>query len=545
MNPGRVDLSWHRAVIALALAMAFGCAARPVTQIVVRIDSDMAIPAELEQVRVVVRRPGVAAPVLDRTFDLRGSDANGLPGEVGVVARNPDDRGDVIAEVTAITPNVMHMFTQTVTGAFQPRRTVVMNVFLAARCRTNDRNCPVGSACGQCGCEPRTQTALRELVQDASGPPRLDATAGDGAVACDPVHPLNRPSGLTNTQLCSGDAGTNVRVFVVRRLHFGWPPDIAWRNFGFDFDGVCTDPAQGAAARIPCAPLGGTRPVEDGERGIDNAFAVRLGQAIAASGRLTERDLNMNIERGRASLAMRIVDYGGSDDGEVTVDLLPVTSGHRPGAPMAPPTWDGNDEWYVDRAIAYQPGTLMPNVRVTSAFIYNGTLVARLPSRTPIVLLANGRDYVRFTLSGALLQGPIGGGGRRLGPLDLAGYLPIADLRSDLSSLGLCPGSIEYMVVSGFLDGAADLFVEGDQVRVAPGVMCNALSVGMNTEWTEITLNDLVDPGTGIPINSCNADAGMDAGFDASIPEGGADVRTDVRSDARTDAGADVLPPRG
>ena len=530
-----------RLPIWLALVvMLSACGHRVNTQIVVRIDSDLTPVTELAGVHVVVHRANQTAPTLDRTYTLgTGSGEFHLPGEIGLVATDPSDHGLVTVDVSALLvgPGATPLTTRAI-AAFEPGHTVSLPMFLARGCEASDggaRPCSApGQTCGLCGCEPEMHGALGDLVARDASDIVTDATAVDGV--CNPAHAPALPSDLGDRSLC-GDAGVTERVFAVQMLTFGFPPRMDWRQHGFDLDNVCTDPSVPGSA--PCTtPGSGGIPVEDGDRGRDNAFSSRIGQVLEGSMVLTEQGINGNIASGLATIAVRVRNYGGGpDDGQVTLEVLPVVHGHRPDSTTAPPQWDGHDVWHIDGAIAYDPmHPGVPAVRVDTAYVVGGTLVARLQSHTSLSLLRNSTSYVRFNLSGLVVAGALGAGGTALGPLDFGGWITLADLRNDLGQLGLCAGSATYLIVSSYLDSAADMYIVGDSVTIAPAAMCNAISIGFGTTMVPITLgadetsHDYEAPPCG--------DGGLEGGFPIDVPG-------DIPFDIRGDLPFDIPFPRG
>lgn len=506
-------------------ALLFACSHRVNTQIVVRIDSDLHAVSELQSVHVVVRRPGRTNPTLDRTYTLgAGVGRFQLPGEVGLIASDPNDRGQVNLEVSAVlvTPGSTPMVVRAIT-AFQTGRTVELPIFLARAC-TSSPPCPSGQSCGLCGCEADARGPLDDHhARDAGSETSVDAGS---ATSCDPAHPPALPGDLTNRSVC-GDAGLPPRVFAASAILFGFAPHLEWRQRGFDLDNLCTNSTTPDAGSGSCTTRGsGGVAVEDGDHGRDNAFASRVGTVLSGAMVLTEDQLNRDILAGRSTLGVLVTGYGGgADDGQVTLDLLPLVHGHHAGDPSMPPTWDGHDQWHVNRTIAYDPmHPGVPAIHVETAYAVGGTLVARLQSHSTLTLANSESSFVRLTLSGGVLAGPIGAGGTQLGPLDVGGWMTIDDMRNDIVTLGLCPGSLNYSVVSAFLDSSADLYVVGDNVAVAPSSTCNAMSIGFSSTWTEVTLEgDEGAAGFGSP------DCGTTDAFPVDVQLPGDVSLTDVR----------------
>ncbi len=160
---------------ALGLAALLGCN-RPATQIVVRVDSDMREGDELVAVQLTMRRTGATSDVFDRTYDLTAGVYH-LPGTLGVVPGDPDDarRLEVDARASLASGDG---FTTRALVSFQPEQTLLLDLFLASRCRdpANRAGCGPDETCGPDGCEPVSRPALPEYEPDAA---RREAAVAD------------------------------------------------------------------------------------------------------------------------------------------------------------------------------------------------------------------------------------------------------------------------------------------------------------------------------------------------------------------------------
>jgi hypothetical protein len=370
------------------------------------------------------------------------------------------------------------------------------------------------------GCRAYDRAAYARALDAADAMDAADATdaadvrdAADGmdAAACDPARVPQRPAGLQDVDGGTLEGGRRTLTFGLRQLNFGIESRVLWGMHGLDRDGLCTDPTQPDAGGVPCRPRGGGAPVEDGERGRDNAFAARLGIAFAGAG-WTDSMANDAIRTGRIGVAVRITGYGGPDDAQVLVEWLPTVHGHRPNDPNAPPAFDGRDVWHVNSTYAYDPGA--PGtalVRSNLAFVTRGTIVIALPSRSPLRFRSS-RAFMRLTLSGTRIVGPIATDGSSLGPLEFSAIWPLMDARGDVASVGICPPppadrERTWNFVNGALEAAADLL---STEEVAPSIDCDAISVGFGTEWVPIQLG-ADEAGPVVNENPCAPDAGRSA----------------------------------
>lgn len=155
---------------------------RPATQIVVRVDSDMREGEELRAVRVTLRRVGADRDTYDETFDLTQGTLR-LPGTVGVVPGDPDDTRRLEVEARALVQNGDDFSTRALVS-FQPEQTLLLDLYLAARCRdpNNRAGCGPDETCGPDGCTAITRARLPGFEPDAA---RLDAPPREEDAALD------------------------------------------------------------------------------------------------------------------------------------------------------------------------------------------------------------------------------------------------------------------------------------------------------------------------------------------------------------------------
>ncbi len=158
-----------RALLLAGAIVVTACATRPNTQLVIRIRSDIPQFTELLAVRVsAVRQRG--APILDnQRYALGvGTGMFRLPGEIGLIPRDPNDTRAVDVTVTAELNDPAMTFSREYTVSIARERVTVLDVFLARRCiDATARVCPPGQACGASGCEPIEIRGLPDLVVDA------------------------------------------------------------------------------------------------------------------------------------------------------------------------------------------------------------------------------------------------------------------------------------------------------------------------------------------------------------------------------------------
>jgi hypothetical protein len=165
--------------LAFALAACAACTA-PRTEILVRVETDMAQgPASaLTAIAIRVTSADETMPRFDQRIDLGvGASPVLLPSTLGVVPRDAAANRQIEVEVDALGGDTV-LFTRRVIATFAQGRTLVLDVFLADRCRRPENQmCPDGFTCGATGCEPVERMMLPELGDDAG--------ASDGSTAAD------------------------------------------------------------------------------------------------------------------------------------------------------------------------------------------------------------------------------------------------------------------------------------------------------------------------------------------------------------------------
>jgi hypothetical protein len=174
--------------LGLAIALVVSGCVSPRTQIIARIDTDMAQgpAADLTAIQVRVFSHDEDEVRFDQRFDLGVGEAPILlPSELGIVPREASSRR-VRVEVDAVHDDAV-LFTRRSIATFAPGRTLLLEIFLADRCRVPENQlCPVGFTCGLSGCEREEAEILPDLDGAASadaGPVPLE-DAGESDAGC-------------------------------------------------------------------------------------------------------------------------------------------------------------------------------------------------------------------------------------------------------------------------------------------------------------------------------------------------------------------------
>ncbi|MCC6876604.1 MAG: hypothetical protein IT378_20040 [Sandaracinaceae bacterium] len=147
----------------------------PPTEVVVVVDSDLAIPTELDRVRVSVTGPSGEQRVSEGAL----ASAAGLPATVGLVHRGgPLGDARVLVEGVRGTDTVV---ARRASFAWQPNQTLALRLDLLRACLSI--TCEPMETCGENGC--RLIAVAPDELAPYPPPPRRDASVPDAAVQDD------------------------------------------------------------------------------------------------------------------------------------------------------------------------------------------------------------------------------------------------------------------------------------------------------------------------------------------------------------------------
>lgn len=142
------------ASLCLLLASTFpGCSADPVTELVVVVNSDMAVPDEFDGFRVIVK--GNDGDVATDRYFFIGKESGKvlLPADFGLIPKDGDASRHVNVEIFAQASGADLFSTRAITG-FVEGKTLRLDMFLARRCLSEAKACKPNETCRTNGCEP-------------------------------------------------------------------------------------------------------------------------------------------------------------------------------------------------------------------------------------------------------------------------------------------------------------------------------------------------------------------------------------------------------
>lgn len=298
-------------------------------------------------------------------------------------------------------------------------------------------------------------------------------------------------SGSGGSLTCTG-APTSGLVLAANTLSLGDETPEAWRQFGFNLDGlVGTGPSQNA-----CQPQGGAASAEvhdDGDNGIDNSFGRNVLPLLSTVVEDASADVNEAILEGGSTLVVYLEGLGNAP----TQNMIPArvyTGAQTPAAPL----FQGGDCWPVDPVSLQTPGALeLPTISYPQSLVVNQEWSGGAVAQGPLTLrlMLGGHPLVLPLRQVRLLfeltptrDGAVNG---RLGGMLLLEEMEEAFRRF----LGGIDGALcDEAAVATFLQQlreTADLLATGVQ---DPDEVCDAISVGLGFTMAPVKLGSIAPP---------------------------------------------------
>jgi hypothetical protein len=367
---------------------------------------------------------------------------------------------------------------------------------------------------------------------------------GDGCESAGmPTHEHRPPSeGVTEKSIDPFYFGlTQMRLgFVNDDEGFTKNPD-AWKQIGFDVDGVCTssetctsvaDTSKLISVRSCKKPEGAISQAVDGNQCLDNLVGNLFPVAAATPDLSTafafsEGHWNCGIRAGSFNVIGKVSNYNGElYDDQVRLDIYNSVGLDNPlfwcdegdGGTLqdnwfnqAP--WFGNNlEWQISRRslkplIAEdQHGTLLPDAKAAdpAAYVRNGWLIAELPEGAEIWLNGMRSRAIpgirliirRGVLAARLVKQPNETWEVEIG--NIAGVIRNEDILAAFRDIGFCENMCsDYELLSTYLRNFSDTLSGTNELQ--PDIDCDAMSVGVEFKATQIVTStkkivDVDDP---------------------------------------------------
>ncbi len=317
---------------------------------------------------------------------------------------------------------------------------------------------------------------------------------------------------------------TTPHDYAVHRLFLGdtdrqgvTNPD-AWKAFGYDLDGKTTI----ASSTDVCTLVAGaSKQVQiDGIGGIDNSWGANVVPILGTLDSTFSQTENNAIQSGAPTQLFYVVGFDDSAGNVTTATGLTGVS--LLGAPYSTngggtPSWDLNTHWPIDPrslngcANGCPPGTdpiQQATLKFPAAFQAHGTFVNGSPSDLVLSLLLTG-EAMQLTLHAGIVtfdaQAPGSvTNGTIAGVLNTQELIAAMQMVAGNISTSLCSGSA-FQSIASQIEQTSDMVLSGSAVSNGPGTICNAISIGIGFDATEVALPTPADvaPPVPPPPNPC------------------------------------------
>jgi len=341
----------------------------------------------------------------------------------------------------------------------------------------------------------------------------LDLCANLPATACQP--PPTAPTGTTSMPT------THSHNYALHTLYLGDTDRTgvmgadAWKTFGYDLDGKVTT----ASATDVCTLVAGSsRAVQvDGDRGIDNSWGANIMPIIGTLDSTASQTVNVELQEGYWTQMTYVSGF--DDTAGNTTSALGLNGVELAGAayPGLSPAWDLTTNWPV--APLYIAGCTPTGgcpagtdpvanalIKFPQAFQTQGTFVNGTPAALTIPIALGGQQLALNIQSGTITFDPLAPGSVTNGVI--AGVISTQDLIAALAkvagsiSVSLCNGSA-LQSISQQIEQTSDIVLGGGTVSNTPGVQCNAISIGLGFDATEIAPPTTIAPPAPPTPNPC------------------------------------------
>ncbi len=323
----------------------------------------------------------------------------------------------------------------------------------------------------------------------------------DAGASSSTAHWPERPSGPTVT-------GTEVHNYALRKLYLG--DNSTWKKYGFDLDNKKST----KDSTDVCKPAAGAPKTnqEDGDNGVDNSFGRNVMPIVSNLRSSAQTEVNAALEDGKFTIMVVTKGWTPSDSAFTGTGVSAKLYAGGKFSDTVKPTWTTADDWPVTPSLLTDPTNVdSAKIVLSEAYAVKGTFVSGSPTKVSVSLSFGGTDLA-LDIEQAIITMDIKGTSATNGRI--AGVINAAKLIDGLRQLGgrfsksLCTGST-FDSIADQIRQAADMMVGGTN---AAGADCDAISVGLAFEATEIGAPKRVAAPAATEPDPCAGDAGTDAG---------------------------------
>jgi len=299
----------------------------------------------------------------------------------------------------------------------------------------------------------------------------------------------------------------------------GMPSADAWKSLGYDLDGKNT--AATSTDVCALAPGASTQVQVDGYGAIDNSWGANILPIIVMA-ESTEPICNSTC-CGPARWTEMMVVSGFDDSAHNRTTAVGLTGALLGGVTFLPcdvglPMFDPSAIWPVDPATVSGcsgaggcPAGTNPVthalVKLPSAFQVDGLFASGAPVDLPVDLEFPDGSALPIDIKHAVVTfqpdrpGAVTNG-------TIAGVIPTQDLIATLRriaggiSASLCTGSAFDSIAAQY-EQTSDIVYDGQAISNPAGQPCNAISIGLGFDATEIAPPSVIGPGKPAPPDLC------------------------------------------
>ncbi len=332
-------------------------------------------------------------------------------------------------------------------------------------------------------------------------------------VVCTPPPPV--PTGASATTL------TTPHNYALHQLFLGDtdrsmnPSTAAWQKFGYNLDGKVTT---SNSTDVCTLVAGSSKQVQvDGQGGIDNSFGSQIMPIIQTLDSSASSTLNQAIQQGSFTIMTYVVGFDDKAGNTTTATGLTgvLLAGAKYSQDGGVPAWDTTTNWPVLPDMGLISGCTSTGgcpagtdpitnavVKFNGAFQTGGTFVSGAPDPLTLSLSIGGQQLSLNIASAVISFDPMGPGSVTNGTI--AGVLDTTQLIAGLMnvagniSTSLCSGSA-FQSIAMQIEQTSDILLDGTTVSNKAGSQCNAISIGLGFNSTEIAIPNSMDIAPGSP----------------------------------------------
>jgi len=295
------------------------------------------------------------------------------------------------------------------------------------------------------------------------------------------------------------------RILMGDTTYDGTPSPTAWKDYGYDIDGVVSTPS----APGHCQPQDGaiaSNVKTDGTNGIDNSYGANIVPVIIGLATDASKQLNDGLQEGRFSFILDIHGLG-SDPSYGLLETAFLVGADLGG----PPAWDGSDLWPIaceglETCLPSGTPDILPNTSkhyLTESYVNNGVYVSGMPGDIDLLTMvhAQGQELLLFLPSKihrTVITAELAPGsptpteathGILSGVVDTEEYIDEVHAMAGLISTSLCSGPTWDSVASQ-MRAASDIMNDGTQ---DPNQICNGISIGLGFDALPVQVGPVQD----------------------------------------------------